>query len=67
MVEFARFVQKLAVLLHMPAGELAETMLQIARKAEEQLPSLDDSAIAFSLESSDPTAQVSLLLCSILH
>jgi len=57
-VEFTRFVQKLAVLLHMNAGALAEAMLQIAQKAEEQLSSLDDSAIAFSLESSDSTAQV---------
>lgn len=57
-VEFTRFIQKLAVLLLMHAGVLAEAMLQIAEKSGEELPSLDDSAIAFSLESADPIAQM---------
>lgn len=57
-VQFAKFVHKLGILLHMDARVLAETMLQIAEDADSRTSSLDDSAIAFSMDTVDGTAQV---------
>ena len=56
-VEFARFLQRLGVLLHLEAGPLAEQLLVIAERGED-LPSLNDSATAFSMDTRDAVAQV---------
>lgn len=56
--EFTRFLQKLAVLLHMDAAALAEALLHVIGDEGQPL-SLDDSATAKSMESRDAAAQVS--------
>ena len=61
-VEFARFLQRLGVLLHLEAGSLAEQLLVIAERGED-LPSLNDSATAFSMDTRDAVAQV----CRHIH
>ena len=61
LVEFSRFIHKLGVLLHMDTRKLADTILKIAQgQIEARNPTLDDSAISFSMETMDPIAQVSL-------
>ena len=55
--EFTRFLQRLAVLLHLDVPSLAKTLLQMLQQGE-LAPSLDDSATTFSMDSRDAIAQV---------